>query len=307
MAEPNPTPTPEAMNPLSPAGWSERLQHSGDWFLSHGVRIVLIVIALSICLKISRTLIERSVKLAIRRQGGTAIDTLMLEKRRTTLISLFQTVAGIVLVIMAGMMVFDELGFAIGPLLASAGIAGAALAFGAQSLVKDIITGAFIIVESQYSVGDVIQVGGLSGAVEEINLRTTVLRGVDGGVHIVPNGQIAQVTVLTRDWSRLVLDLDIGYGADIRKACDLLQEILEQYAAAHPDFVIEPPEVQGVQALGESSVQIRGLMKMLPGKQWPAGRQLREQIKNAFDEAGIEIPFPQRTLWIRNEPPESAE
>lgn len=301
MAAAIPTPTPEAIDPLSSSWWTGRIQHSGDWFLTHGLRIAIILIALSLLLKLSRIIIERSVKIALRPRGSTAIDILMLEKRRTTLVSLFRAVTDIALVVMAVMMVIGELGFSVGPLLASAGIAGAALAFGAQSLVKDILTGAFIIVESQYSVGDVIKVGQFSGSVEEINLRTTVIRAVDGSVHIIPNGQIDRVTVLTRDWSRLVLDLDIGYGADIRKACNLLQQILETYAAEHPDFVLEPPEIQGVQALGESSVQIRALMKVLPGKQWPAGRTLREQIKNAFDEAGIEIPFPQRTLWIRND------
>ncbi len=292
---------PTQQDLFSPEWWSTQTEVLFQWAATSGLRIILIVIFLLVALRLARFFVRRAIGIALRPHGVNALDDLMITKRQATLTSLLEAVATIVLIVVAILMIFQEIGFAIAPILASAGVAGVAIGFGAQSLVKDIISGAFIIVERQFSVGDVVRVGDLSGGVEEINLRTIVLRAVDGSVHIIPNGEIKQVTVMTRDWSRLVLDLDVGYGADIPRASAIVKEILEAYAAEHPDFVLEPPEVLGVESLGESSVQIRAWMKMLPGKQWPAGRELRGRIKAAFDEAGIEIPFPQRTLWIHKD------
>ena len=286
---------------FSPEWWSLTVERAFDWASTHGLRIVVICVLLVILLRVSRHFVERAIKLSLRPRGRDPLQDLMIAKRQTTLIKLFQAVASVTLVVLAVLMVFQEIGFAVGPILASAGIAGVAIGFGAQSLVKDIITGSFVILEQQFSVGDVIQVGNLSGGVEELNLRTVVLRAADGSVHIIPHGEIKQVTVLTRDWSRLVLDIDIAYDADIDTACGLMKKVLDDYAAANGDVVLEAPEVLGVQNLGENSVQLRAQMKVLPGKQWAAGRELRASIKKALDEAGIEIPFPQRTLWVRRQ------
>lgn len=298
---------PESLPPLSPEWWTKHLDQFTDWLLTDGARIVLILVLLFVALRVGRAFVHRTISLAVRPTGRDALRDLMLEKRQKTLASLFDAVLTIALLVIAALMIFQALGFAVGPLLASAGIAGVAIGLGAQSLVKDVLSGVFIILERQFSVGDVVRIGANSGAVEELNLRTVVLRDGDGGVHIIPNGQIDRVTVLTRDWSRLMLDLDIGYDADIDNAIAVLERVFTTYAAAHADIVIEPPEVLGVQNLAESSVQIRVWMKMLPGKQWAAGRELRALVKKAFDEAGIEIPFPQRTVWLRNESSSSAE
>jgi small conductance mechanosensitive channel len=307
MAEPSIQELPFHGEMLSPEWWHERLVKAVDWFiddgLRDGLRLVLVVAGLFIALKIARSFVRRSVLLAVRPQGKNALRDLMITKRQTTLTSLFDAVVTIGLVLLAGLMALEVLGFAVGPLLASAGIAGVAIGFGAQSLVKDILSGTFIILEQQFSVGDVIKASNVSGAVEEINLRTTLLRDADGSVHIIPNGQITQASVLTRDWSRLLLDLDVAYNVDIDVATAILKKEFEAYAAENPDLVIEPPEVLGVQNLAESSVQIRVWMKMMPGKQWAAGRELRARVKKAFDAAGIEIPFPNRTLWVRQEKP----
>ena len=298
---------PAKTDALTPEFWNKVLDEFVHWACISGLRIVLIVILLVVGLKVTRAFMRRAITYAVRPMGRNTLQDLMAAKRQTTLINLFDAVITIALVLLAVVMIFQEIGFAVGPLLASAGIAGVALGFGAQSLVKDLLNGTFIILEQQYSVGDVIKAATLSGAVEEVNLRTTVLRDSDGSVHVIPNGQIVQVSVLTRDWSRLLLDLDIAYDADIDAATAIIKRELEAYAAANPDVVLEPPEVLGVQNLAESSVQIRAWMKMLPGKQWPAGREMRAKIKKAFDEAGIEIPFPQRTLWVRQEHSPSAE
>ncbi len=286
---------------LSPEFWDKTLDEFVRWACTSGLRIVLIVVMLLIGLRMAKIFVHRAVNLAVRPHGRDTLADLMIAKRKTTLASLFDAVVTTSLLLIAAVMIFQEIGFSVGPLLASAGIVGVALGFGAQSVVKDLLNGIFIVCEQQYSVGDVIRTSALSGNVEQVNLRTTVLRDTDGAVHIIPNGQITQVSVLTRDWSRLVLDLDIAYAASIETASGILKRELDAYAASHPEFVIEPPEVLGVQNLAESSVQIRAWMKVVPGKQWPAGRELRARIKEAFDAAGIEIPFPQRTLWVRQE------
>ncbi|HVE15548.1 MAG TPA: mechanosensitive ion channel family protein [Chthoniobacterales bacterium] len=291
----------QKLEALSPEFWNQLLDNAIRWAAGSGLRVVITLILLLIGLKVTRAFVRRAVTLAVRPEGKDALRDLMVTKRQTTLINLFDAVVTIALILVAAMMILPDIGFHVEPILASAGIAGVALGFGAQTLVKDLLSGIFIILEQQFSVGDVVRVGSLSGGVEEINLRTIVLRDSDGSVHIIPNGQIDKVTVMTRDWSRLVLDLDIAYDADIDTASAVLKKELEAYASAHSEFVLEPPEVLGVQNLAESSVQIRAWMKMLPGKQWIAGRELRASIKKAFDAAGIEIPFPQRTLWVRGE------
>lgn len=305
---PGPTPADELVvlrdggaDLLSSSWWHGKLVEFVNWMTSSGLRVVLIVILYLIALKLVRAFVRRTILLTVRPQGDDALQDLMVTKRQATLLSLFDATATITLSLVALLMILQAIGLSVGPLLASAGIAGVAIGFGAQSLVKDILSGAFMIMEQQFSVGDVIRTCGISGNVEQIKLRTVVLRDVDGGVHIIPNGQIEQVTVLTRDWSRLVLDLDIAYDADMETAASIVKRVLESYAAAHTEDVLEPPEVLGVQNLAESSVQLRAWVKLLPGKQWAAGRALRAEIKRAFDDAGIEIPFPQRTLWIRQE------
>lgn len=292
---------PDHTELLSPQWWHEKFADFLEWLMSSGLHVLVILALLFITLRFTRAFVRRTVKLAVRPRGKDALLDLMVSKRQTTLIKLFDAVATIAFTIIAILMILQAVGVAVTPLLASAGIAGIAIGLGAQSLVKDVLGGAFIIMEQQFSVGDVVKIGTLSGAVEAINLRTTILRDGDGSVHIVPNGQISQVTVLTRDWSKLVLDLDIAYDADIDAASAIVKKTFDVYAAEYPDLVIEPPEVLGVQTLAESSIQIRASMKMLPGKQWAAGRELRARIKKAFDAAGIEIPFPQRTLWLRQE------
>lgn len=306
-SEPTPPPSgeidllPDHQQLLSPLWWHEKLSDFLEWLTSSGIHVMVILLLLFVTLRLAKSFVRRTVLLTVRPRGKDTLMDLMVSKRQTTLIKLFDAVATISFTIIAILMILQAIGLAVAPLLASAGIAGIAIGFGAQSLVKDVLSGAFIIMEQQFSVGDVIRTASVSGAVEEINLRTVVLRDSDGSVHILPNGQITQVTVLTRDWSRLVLDLDVAYDADLDEASSIVKGVLDAYAARNPDLVLEAPEVLGVESLAESSVRIRAWMKVLPGKQWAAGRELRARIKTAFDQAGIEIPFPQRTLWVKQE------
>lgn len=211
--------------------------------------------------------------------------------------------ATIVIWTIAFIMILGEVGLNLGPLIAGAGIAGVALGFGAQSLVKDFLSGLFMLMEDQYGIGDVVDLGEAVGTVEELALRTTVLRGLDGTVWHVPNGQILRVGNKSQHWSTAVVDIDVAYDANI----DIVRGIVESTAIAlcnserWSSDVLEEPVVLGVEMLGADGITIRMVVKTAPGAQWALQRALREAFKSAFDEAGIEIPFPQRTLWLRNQ------
>lgn len=223
-------------------------------------------------------------------------------QRRQTLGAFVSTVGIFVIVTITTMMLLGELGLSLGPLLATAGIAGLAIGFGAQTLVKDFISGIFILLEDQYTIGDVVRAAGVDGIVEKVNLRTTVLRDVHGVVHVVPNGEIRVVSNLTKEWSRAVLEIGVSYGEDPDRVITVLEGIAAEMAE-DPVFgplLLEPPTVPGVEAFGESAITIRMMAKTVPLKQWDVAREIRRRIKHRFDEEGIEIPFPQRTIWQRN-------
>ena len=224
-------------------------------------------------------------------------------QRARTLGSLFRNIITISVYLVAGLLVLAEFGFNLAPLIAGAGILGVAVGFGAQSLVADFLSGIFILMEDQYGVGDVVDVGDATGTVEEVQLRVTKVRSVDGILWFVRNGEIMRVGNMSQDWSRTVLDVGVAYGADLKKAKEIMREVGEALDVdpEHGDKVLEVPEVWGVEDLGGDSVAIRMVVKTKPGEQWAASRVLRERIKEAFDEAGIEIPFPQRTVWVRND------
>ena len=164
------------------------------------------------------------------------------------------------------------------------------------------LTGVFVILENQFGIGDVVRIGDTSGLVEQLNLRTTVLRGLDGTVSIIPNGEIARVHVLTKGWSRLVLDVGVAYDSDLDRVYDVLMATLNAYADESPLIVLERPELLGVESLGDSAITVRALVKTMPSKQWECGRAVRKRVKEAFDAAGIVIPFPQRTVWMQQPP-----
>jgi small conductance mechanosensitive channel len=205
------------------------------------------------------------------------------------------------IVVAAFVAVLSELGVNVTALLAGVSILGLAVSFGAQSLVKDVITGFFILLEDQYGVGDVVRVngpGGLAGGVEAVSLRTTVLRDLEGTAHVIPNGEIKTVSVLSKDWARAVADIDVPYDVSL----DQMLELLTQVATAlHDDpewnnKFLEPPEVLGVQALTPTAVTLRVLMKVQPKEQWPVSREFRRRMKNALDKAGLRVPLPQMSL-----------
>jgi small conductance mechanosensitive channel len=200
-------------------------------------------------------------------------------------------------------MIIGELGLNLGPLIAGAGIVGVALGFGAQSLVKDCISGLFMLMEDQYGIGDVVDLGEATGVVEEIALRTTVLRGIDGTVWHVPNGEVQRVGNMSQHYSVAMIDIDVAYDADLVRVRDLIETTATDLCASEPwvDKVLEAPAVLGIEMLGADGITLRMTVMTAPGAQFGLQRAIRLALKQALDEADIEIPFPQRTVWLRNE------
>jgi small conductance mechanosensitive channel len=221
------------------------------------------------------------------------------EQRAHTLAGIAHSVGSFVIWLGAGLMILD-LFIAIGPLLAGVGVAGLAVSFGAQSLVKDVISGFFILLENQFAVGDVVAVNEVAGKVERMTLRVVMLRDLEGVLHIIPNGSITVVSNRTRGFSRSVLDIGVAYEANIDRVLDVLRDLAQELHedTAWRDAFLDAPEVLGVQELADSSVNVRVLFTTHPGRQWEVGREFRRRVKNRLDAEGISIPFPQRTLHL---------
>jgi len=222
-------------------------------------------------------------------------------QRAKTMGDLLKSIITGVLIAIFGTMILSQLGVNIAPIIASAGILGIALGFGAQSLVKDFLSGVFMIFEDQYGVGDVIDVGEATGTVEAVTLRVTRLRDLNGTVWYVPNGEILRVGNKSQNWSRAVVDVGVGYDEDIARAKRVLGEVAHDLWEDE-DFrsvIIEAPEVTGVEALTPDAVTLRGLVETAPMEQWGVARELRQRIKARFDHEGIEMPYAQRMVWQR--------
>lgn len=224
-------------------------------------------------------------------------------QRAETIGTLLKSIAtGLVFAVIVTMML-DQVGVNIAPIIASAGIIGIALGFGAQSLVSDFLSGVFMIFEDQYGVGDEVDLGEAIGTVEAVSLRVTRLRDVNGTVWYVRNGEIMRVGNMSQNWARTVLDISVGYGEDIARVTRVLTDVAHDLWDDE-DFrgrIIEEPSVWGVQELGPDAVVIRVALKTAPLEQWAIAREMRKRIKARFDFEGIEIPFAQRTLWLRQD------
>jgi moderate conductance mechanosensitive channel len=223
--------------------------------------------------------------------------------RITSISAVVGSTTSVIIWSIALVMVLAELGVNVAPMIAGLGIAGVALGFGAQSLVKDCIAGLFMLIEDQYGIGDIVDLDEAVGTVEKVSLRTTVLRGVDGTVWHVPNGEVRRVGNKSQLWSIALLDVDVAYDCDLAAARRVIIECVEEVCARDEwaDAVLEPPQLLGVEALGADGITIRVTVKTQPGVQWALQRSLREAIKTALDGAGMEIPFPQRTVWVRRD------
>jgi small conductance mechanosensitive channel len=280
----------------------------------HAIRVLLIV---AIAFVISRTIARsiprlraRIVALMLRHGPGRDGE---LEKRAVTLSAIFQKTTVILVWMIAGVMVLKEAGFDIGPILAGAGVVGLAIGFGAQNLVRDIISGLFLLMENQIRVNDVVEINGKGGLVEEINLRTTVLRSLDGAVHVFPNGTIQTLSNLTHQYSYYVFDIGVAYKEDTDQVARVIREVADQMMREDEfrGLILEPLDVLGVDKFAESAVIIKARIKTLPIQQWTVGRELNRRFKKRFDELGIEMPVTSRTVQIAGsitpKPPQDSE
>ncbi len=265
------------------------------------MRIPIIIVGAFMAIRILNAIIERFEKKISDhiKAKEKAILPIEIEKRVQTVGNLLKKVIFVSIWLVAAMMVIKELGFDVKPILAGAGIIGLAVSFGAQNLVRDIISGLFIIIENQIRVGDVAIINGTGGLVEAINLRTTVLRGLDGTVHIFPNGTINTLSNMTHEYSYYVFDIGVAYKEDVDRVMEILKEIGNEIMQDeyYRSLIIEPLEIWGVDKFADSAVIIKARIKTLPIKQWEVGREINRRIKKRFDEEGIEIPFPHHSLY----------
>ncbi len=271
------------------------LQKILNWLLTSGLHILLILVFTLIALKISKMLSKRLVNLVVRQK-----EDVEFQKRTQTLVSIVWHAASLGILLVAAMMVLKEFGVEIGPMLAAAGIVGLAVGFGAQSLVKDVISGFFILLEDQIRVGDVVQIAGKGGLVEKISLKTTILRDLSGNVHYVPNGQIDVVTNMTKEFSRYIFDIGVAYREDVDEVMEVIKEVDEELRN-DPNFkddILEPIEIMGLDQFANSAVIIRARTTTKPIQQWRVGREFNRRLKKKFDEKNIQIPFPHLTLYM---------
>ncbi|KAF0819255.1 MULTISPECIES: mechanosensitive ion channel family protein [unclassified Cytobacillus] len=277
-------------------GMIDKISNEKTWIaIGEGIfKVIAILIVTSILIRIGKLAIRNIFK--VRTPSRLRIS----ERREATLLKLLENMLTYVVFFVAAIMILSVLTIDVKALLAGAGIVGLAVGFGAQSLVKDIITGFFIIFEDQFSVGDYIRIDQFEGTVEEIGLRTTKIKNWTGEVHILPNGSIMQVTNFSLNNSVAFVDVKISYEGDIVKAEKVLQELFEKLPEKYEDMV-KTPEILGVQNLAASEVVLRVVSETLPMRHFYIARQLRKEIKLCLDEHGIEIPFPRLVMYTRNE------
>lgn len=273
-----------------------------DWLVTTGLSVALVLVVAFIAAKVYRLAVirleERVAAGIVERSDGVSGDEA--RQRIHTLASLLTKAGAAAIWVVAGMIVLKEIGIDIGPLLAGAGVLGLAVGFGSQNLVRDLVSGFFIILENQVAVGDVAAINGTGGLVESIGLRTIILRDAAGTVHVFPNGTISTLSNMTKDWSAMVFDIGVAYRTDTDEAVEVMREVAEDLRSddGFGDRILEPIEIMGVDAFADSAVIIKARLKTKPVQQWSVGREYRRRLKKAFDKKGIEIPFPHRTITL---------
>ena len=306
------------------ASGNERLAEIVGWSLERPLKVVLILAAAVVANRLLKKAIDGVVNQLVesRSENESAAESDALAARvgrrararlsrihersarsrqqARTLGGLLRRATTVAVYVMAVLLALGQIGFDLGPLIAGAGIVGFAVGFGAQSVVKDFIAGIFVLVEDQYAEGDWVDLGDASGTVEAVNLRTTVLRDIAGSQWTVPNGEIRRVCNFSQDFGKTVLDVDVAYDTDIDLAASVIKEVADELWRENLDSttIIEEPQIAGVQNFGADSITIRLVVKTEAGEQWATGRLIRARLKKAFDANGIEIPFPQRTVWV---------
>ncbi|WP_026713122.1 mechanosensitive ion channel family protein [Flavobacterium daejeonense] len=271
-------------------------EHIIPWLLTSGIKIIFIIAIAFFLNKVLRRFIEKAVRIAVRPDKYSSKEAE--EKRENTLIQIFTTTSKICILCIASLIVLEEFGIEIGPILAAAGIVGLAFGFGGQYLIRDIISGLFIILENQYRVGDVVDLDLASGKVEQISLRKTTLRDIDGTVHHIPHGEIKKVSNLSNEFSRININIGVGYSSDVERVITIINQIGNDLAAdpQWKDYIIQAPQFLRIDEFADSSIVLKILGESLPDKKWDITGELRKRIKITFDKEGVEIPFPQLVI-----------
>lgn len=271
-----------------------------DTVMATALRVLLILVLFWLAMVAVRMALRRLENHLINRGKAEGEVPSESEKRAETLVRLLRQGVLIMLWVVAGLVILREFGVEIGPILASAGVAGVAIGFGAQHLVRDIIAGFFMILENQVRVGDVAVVNGTGGLVEQINFRTIVLRDLAGTVHIFPNGTITTMANLTREWSAYVFNIGVAYKEDVDRVIETMKKVgAELHAdAKFGPLMVDDIEVFGVDQFADSAVMIKGRLRTKPIRQWDVGREYQRRVKIEFDRQGIEIPFPHRSIYF---------
>jgi small-conductance mechanosensitive channel len=274
-----------------------------NWLIEHGPRILLIIAASVVLYYLLRHFVPIMVRRTVSRTMAGKTKT-AIKKRCDTLSNVFVETGMVFVGIVALFMIISELGINIAPALAGLGIAGIAVGFGAQSLVKDIFNGVLVLLENQYGIGDVVQIAGISGLVEDITLRRTVLRDLDGTVHSIPNSEIGVASNFTKEWSRVNMNISVGYGEDLDRVIKVINRVGKEMAK-DPDWsprILKAPEVLRVDEFGDSGIDIKILGETKPLAQWDVMGELRLRLKKVFDKEGIEIPWPHLKLFFGQAP-----
>ena len=273
-----------------------------DVLRTNGFRILVIVVVAWIAYRLSRVLVRGIVKALLDREAteGTAqeLSAIEVQKRMDTLDELGANVVRSFVVLIAGVMVLSALDLDVGPAIAGLGVVGIAVGFGAQSLVRDYLNGALILIENQYSKGDVVSIAGVSGSVEDFSLRRTTLRDLDGVVHTVPNGEVKVASNRTRTWARINQNVTVAFGTDIDKAITVVDELGRQM---HDDpiwkrRILEPPRVERVESIEERGITLKILGTVRASEQWAAGGEFRKLLLEAFARNGIQLPRPPQVI-----------
>lgn len=279
--------------------WSALLKNGIDWVIQHAPSIIVLVILLFITLRLFSFLIKRIKKIIINRIEKSSLDKIESEKRINTLMSIICKTGKVTIWVIFLMMLLKSIGVDIAPILAGAGILGLAVGFGAQSLIKDVISGFFILLENQIRVGDIATINRITGTVEEIQLRTVILRDMSGVVHIIEAGKIDSLANITKEWSASILDIPVAYKENIDEVIKIMNDVAEQLYKDenHKDKFLAPFEIFGLEKFDESAIIIRARMKTVPHQQWALAREYRKKLKEAFDAKNIEIPFNHISLY----------
>lgn len=265
-----------------------------------GLRIFMMILVAWIAIKLLQRFLHRLEKRLIVKSVEEGEPPSESQKRIETIVRLIKQGLQLALLLTFGLVILKEVGVEVAPILASAGVVGLAIGFGAQNLVRDVISGFFIILENQIRVGDVAIVNGTGGLVEQINFRTTVLRDLSGVVHIFPNGSITTLSNMTTEWSAYVFEIGVAYGEDTDHVIEIMKDVGKSMLEdpEYSKYMMEEPDIFGVDKFADSAVIIKGRIKTKPIRQWAVGRAYLRRIKYAFDENNIEIPFPHRSIYF---------